>query len=97
MFHLLSPLGLILYRKFGTRKPVVLGVVLVAGATVGTAVSSHLVMIVFFCLCGGLGASLCTLTPVFLLAEYFPYYHPHHVTATSIIFCGFSSGLYQYS
>ena len=96
MINIPSPLALIMHRKFGPRKPVVLGVLLLAGSLVGFGASYHLAMLIAFYGIGvGTGASLSLLPPAFLLAEYFPYYHRYHVAATSIIFCGMPAGLYQ--
>ena len=95
LLHLITPIGLILTRTLGSRKTVVLGTLLTAGGLAGLAFSSNLIlMFIFYGVGTGTGCCLLAFSPIFLLADYFPYYHPRHVTATSLILCGFSAGLY---
>ena len=89
------PLSLALDRKLGTRKTVGLGIILgTVSLSVMGACSNYWLMLISFGVGYGVSSCLIKAPPVFLIAQYFPYHHPHHVLATSLSLCGSSVGMH---
>ena len=94
---LLAPVATLLYYKIGTRTTVYIGVFTTSVALALTAITNHLVlMFLIYGVMSGIGLTLVVNPPFFLLDEYFPYSHPRHVLATSIIACAFPFGMLRY-
>ncbi len=95
---LAAPIGTYLHFKVGARYTVLLGVFL-ATLGFGFAALSPNIGVLFLCygLLGGFGIMMQVNPPFFLLDEYFPYRHPRHVLATSVIACAFPLGMQSMS
>ena len=90
----MAPLTLVLNRKCGTRVTVIIGVVLGSLSIGLMAVSAHIeLMFLFFGVGYGTSCALMKIAPMFLMNQYFPYHHPHHVLATSITLSGYTFGM----
>ena len=90
---LLAPLATVLHYKIGARPTVYLGVLITSAALALTAITNkHVLMFLIYGVTGGVGITLIINPPFFLLDEYFPYHHPRHVLATSVIACAFPAG-----
>ena len=90
---LLAPIATVLHYRIGTRLTVYIGVMITSIALALTAITNEIVtMFIVYGVTGGLGLTLIVNPPFFLLDEYFPYHHPRHVLATSVIACAFPAG-----
>lgn len=90
---LLAPIATFLHYRIGTRLTVYIGVMSTSIAMSLTAITTDIVtMFLVYGVSCGVGITLIVNPPFFLLDEYFPYHHPRHVLATSIIACAFPAG-----
>ena len=88
-----APIATILYNRFGAMKTVMAGNLLATLSLSMTAlVNSVFAMVLVYSVCYGLACMMIVNPPFFLLNEYFPFEHPRHVLATSIVACAFPLG-----
>ncbi|ELT96052.1 hypothetical protein CAPTEDRAFT_56003, partial [Capitella teleta] len=85
-----APLGNWMFDRFGCQKTVVIGIFILTIALSLTAMVTNIIQMIFtYGLLASLGMLFIVQPPFFLVDIYFPYSHPRHVLATSIIACGF--------
>ena len=90
---LLAPLAYAITKKLKTRLTCIVGVVIASSSLALTSIieDAALLFIVYgFIL--GFALALVVNPPFFLLDDYFPYNHPRHVLATSLVACAFPLG-----
>ena len=93
---LAAPVATYITYKIGTRPTVLTGIVIVSAGLLLTAVAPNIgVMFLVYGIIVSIGITLVVHPPFFLLDEYFPYDHQHHVLTTSIIAIAFPLGKYH--
>ena len=91
---LAAPLGTYLHYRLGCQRTVLIGVFISSmGLSLTSLVTSVWAMFITYGLIVGAGFLCIFNPPFFLLDEYFPYHHPRHVLATSVIACAFPLGI----
>lgn len=90
---LAAPVGTMMHYRYGCQKTVFMGVFILAIALSITPLVDDIAwMFITYGVLASTGLLLIVQPPFFLLDDYFPYDHPKHVLATSIIACGFPLG-----
>jgi len=90
---LFAPVGNLLHYRYGTRRTVFVGVMTLSLILVTLSFISEIrLLLLIFGLFGGIAQTLITNAPFILVAEYFPYEHPRHVLATSLVMSSFPLG-----
>ena len=93
--QLASPLAAWLYyRDVSTRLLALIGAIVttMAFASMALAQSDVSISLGVYSVLGGIGMLLASIPAYFLLGNYFPYNHPHHVLATSLVTWSFPLG-----
>jgi hypothetical protein len=91
---LIAPLATWLHYRFSARLLANVGIVMTALSLLATSAVERVgVMLIVHGIVSGFGLMCVVNPPFFLLEQYFPYEHKHHVLATSLIACGFPLGM----
>ncbi len=92
---IVAPLPTWIRFKIGTPITVMVGVVIFSTSLfVASLLTNITAFAITYGLISALGSTLIEIPPFFLINEYFPYEHPHHVLVTGMIVCSHPLGRY---